>query len=174
MGKSNLLMHIFVNGRGTTYVWVKNVGNVPLPSQLFLIGIKVYRMILPKLELIYLNCAQAEEIKVIGREQIRLHNQIVCSKAKGKLVIGQRQGARSTYYAQKNLLAGSFRVTLSLLEREVLRMYYVVSHQEVFYPFWMLGSGQHPFHHQLSSIKRLILELKQMGVVQQFLLRSKL
>ena len=28
-GKSNLLMHIFVNGRGTTYVWVKNVGNVP-------------------------------------------------------------------------------------------------------------------------------------------------
>ena len=22
-------MHIFVNGRGTTYVWVKNVGNVP-------------------------------------------------------------------------------------------------------------------------------------------------
>ena len=54
MGKSNLLMHIFVNGRGTTYVWVKNVGNVPLRSQLFLIGIKVYRMILPKLELIYL------------------------------------------------------------------------------------------------------------------------
>ena len=81
-GKSNLLMHIFVNGRGTTYVWVKNVGNVPTTITDISNRNKGIQND-PAKTRINLPCAQAEEIKVIGREQIRLHNQIVCSKAKG-------------------------------------------------------------------------------------------